>query len=146
MKRLLYITLSMLVFLACKKDSMDAGIQSMGNFMSIQGKWYLSAIERTSIDNAQRTWEPAAAANVDTLMFRTDGVMLDSSGQPACCAPGKLIINGNLLEVKPQTALPPNPLCALVNCPSCSSWDIEYLDNEMIITPCNNNPRRKYVR
>ena len=143
MKRLLYIPFCIALLLSCKKDTMD--VLSAASFQTIQGKWYLTAIEKNAIDGRTNFWEPIDPAKADTLIFRSDGVILETDGKPACCAPGTLIINGSVKAVKPETALPANPLCTLVNCGNCPSWDIQMSDREMIIKPCNN-PKLKYVR
>lgn len=144
MKRLLYIPFAIAVLLACKKDSMDA-VNSAALFTSIEGKWYLSAIERKSIAGTINNWEPVKPNQADTLIFRSDGVILQTDGKPACCAPGSLIINGNLMVVKPQTALPANLVCASVNCVNCPTWEIFMSGNEIIVNSCNS-PRLKFVR
>ncbi|MCF2488496.1 hypothetical protein [Dyadobacter sp. CY347] len=115
------------------------------DLVSVQGKWILTAVEKNAIDGTKNVWEAIVPGKADTLIFRSDGVILDTDGKPRCCAPGTLIINGNVMPVKPQVALPPNPLCAVVNCISCPSWEIELSGSEMIVTPCNNQ-RLKYVR
>lgn len=143
MKRLLYIPFCIMLMLSCKKDSMDT--LSAADFLSIQGKWYLSATEKNAINGTKNVWEPIEPSKADTLVFRSDGIILDPDGKPACCAPGILIINGVVMDVKPQIALPANPLCALVNCGNCPSWEIQLSGSEMIVKPCNN-PRLKFVR
>ena len=143
MKRLLYIPFFIALLIACKKDSMD--VYNSASFTTIEGKWYLAAIEKKPINGGTNAWEPIKPNQADTLIFRADGVILQTDGKPACCAPGSLIINGNLLDVKPQTALAPNPICASVNCINCTTWEIFMSGNEMIINPCNF-PRTKYVR
>ncbi|MCE7066813.1 hypothetical protein [Dyadobacter sp. CY326] len=144
MKRLLYIPLCIALLLSCtEKEDMSA--MTAYAFETIQGKWYLTAVEKNSIDGTKNIWEQVAAGKADTLVFRADGVVLDASGKPACCVPGAFIINGNLMEVRPQTAVPANPLCASVNCVNCPSWDIQLNGNEMIMTQCNK-PRLKFIR
>ncbi|MCF2516904.1 hypothetical protein [Dyadobacter sp. CY351] len=143
MKQLLYIPFCIALLLSCKKDTMEA--MNAPELLSVQGKWYLTAVEKNAIDGRNKVWEPIDLAKADTLIFRSDGVMLDTDGKPRCCAPGMLIINDQVMPVKPQVALPPNPLCVLVNCVNCPSWDIELSGPEMIVTPCNNQ-RLKYVR
>jgi hypothetical protein len=143
MKQLLYIPLFLVLLLSCKKDSID-GATSFADFLTIQGSWHLIEIERTSLDN-KNVWESVSATKADTLIFRTDGVILNTDGTPACCAPKSLIINNQLMDIKPQQALPANPLCAAVNCVNCPTWELSLSDDQLIVSSCNNL-RRKYVR
>jgi hypothetical protein len=142
MKRLLYIPLFFVLLLSCKKDSIDA--VNAADFRTIDGAWHLIEIEITSLDNKNK-WESVSSTKSDTLIFRGDGVILNPDGTTACCSPTSLTINGQLLDVKPQAALPPNPLCTLVNCVNCPTWVISLSDDQMIVTSCNN-PRKKYIR
>jgi hypothetical protein len=143
MKRLLYIPLVLVWLLSCKKER-DGDLSPALAFNSVSGIWHSIEVERSSLDN-KSTWEPVAAAKSDSLIFRTDGVVLNANGTPRCCAPATMIINGNLLDVKPQTALPNNPQCELLNCITCPTWEISLSDDQLIIGTCNS-PRMKYVR
>ncbi|CAG5069455.1 hypothetical protein DYBT9623_02191 [Dyadobacter sp. CECT 9623] len=143
MRRLLYITLFLSVLISCKKDSFDY-MPSMAEINSLGGKWYLTEVERVSIDN-KNVWEKVPAAATDTLMFRSDGVILYADGLPMCCSPKSLLINGRLIDIKPQFALPANDFCAKVNCAFCPLWELTVNQDEMIISSCNNF-RRKFVR
>ena len=143
MKRLLYIPLVLVWLLSCKKDSFDDMSPNLA-FTTVSGPWHSIEIERSSLDN-KSTWEPIAASKSDTLIFRGDGVVLNANGTPRCCAPATMIINGNLLDVKPQTALPNNPQCELLNCITCPTWEVSLSDDQLIIGTCNS-PRVKYVR
>ncbi|MCE6991638.1 hypothetical protein [Dyadobacter sp. CY323] len=144
MKRLLYISLILTVLFACKNDSMDTLDNPAAFASTISGTWKLVAVERSSIDN-KNVWEPVPAAQADTLIFRGDGLILYGDGSPRCCAPKSLVINGNLMDIKPQTAIPANPLCARVNCVYCPSWDLSLTGNQLIISSCLGF-REKYVR
>jgi hypothetical protein len=142
MKRLLYFSLLITLLFACRKDGMEtmntAGVNSMA------GRWKLAEVERASINN-NNFWEPVTAAQADTLVFRADGVMLNPDGTPRCCAPKSLIINGSLMDIKPQTAIPANPACALVNCVYCPTWELTWTGDVLIISSCMS-ARAKYVR
>lgn len=143
MKRLLYIPVVLVCLLSCKKESDSDPMQFSAAFQSVAGTWHSVEIERSSLDN-KSVWGPIASEKSDTLIFRTDGVVLNADSTPRCCAPPTLIINGQLLDVKPQTALPNNPLCEL-NCITCPTWEISWNDDQMIISTCAS-PRIKYVR
>lgn len=143
MKRLLYIPLVLVWLLSCKKDSVG-DLSPNYAFSTVSGIWHSVEVERSSLDN-KSTWEPIEAAKSDSLIFRIDGVVLNADGTPRCCAPATMIINGNLLDVKPQTALPNNPQCELLNCITCPTWEISLSDDQLIIGTCNS-PRTKYVR
>ncbi|SDH04326.1 hypothetical protein SAMN04487996_12781 [Dyadobacter soli] len=143
MKRLLYIPLILVWLLSCKKDSFD-DLAPNAAFSGVTGVWHAIEIERSSLDN-KSTWEPIAAAKSDSLIFRGDGVVLNVDGTPRCCAPATMIINGQLVDVKPQTALPNNAQCEKLNCVTCPTWEISLSDDQLIIGTCNA-PRMKYVR
>jgi hypothetical protein len=145
MKRLLYLPLYFLVLLSCKKDNPD--VQSAAEYLSISsiaGSWKLAEVEKITIDK-QKVWEAVPAAQSVVMIFRNDGVILNEDGKPFCCAPTSLIINDHLAEIKPQSPIPANETCALVNCTNCPTWEIELKANEMIVTACNKT-RMKYVR
>lgn len=143
MKRLLYIPLVLVWLLSCKKER-NGDLYPALAFTSVSGIWHSIEIERSSLDN-KSTWEPIAASKSDSLIFRTDGVVLNVNGTPRCCAPATMIINGTLLDVKPQIALPNNPQCELLNCITCPTWEISLSDDQLIIGTCNS-ARVKYVR
>ena len=143
MKRLFYITLFLSILISCKKDSVG-DLASMADVNSLGGKWHLSEIEKASIDN-KNVWEAVAAGQSDTLVFRSDGVILQPDGLPMCCSPKSLLINGRLMDIKPQFPLPANGFCATVNCVFCPLWELTVSSNELIIASCNNT-RRKYIR
>ncbi|GGM80906.1 hypothetical protein GCM10010967_10910 [Dyadobacter beijingensis] len=113
-------------------------------FTTVSGLWHSIEIERSSLDN-KSSWEPIAATQSDSLIFRSDGVVLNANGTPRCCAPATMIINGALLDVKPLTALPSNPQCELLNCITCPTWEVSLSDDQLILNTCNS-PRVKYVR
>lgn len=143
MKRLLYIPLFLVCLLSCKEDNDSSPMQSM-TFQTMSGAWRSAEVEKSSLGNGS-TWEPIAAAQSDTLVFRSDGVILNANGKPRCCAPNTLTVNGRLYDVKPTSALPANADCELVNCVTCPTWEISWEGNQMIIGTCNS-PKTKYVR
>lgn len=143
MKKLLYIPLFIWCLIACNSQEMDSISMFADVAQSMSGAWRLDAVER-GMGN-QKSWEKVDSTRADTLTFRTDGVILDTKGLPRCCSPTSLVINGQLVEIKPSMAVPANPLCASVNCVSCATWDIQLSANEMIVAPCNMS-RLKYVR
>ncbi|WP_229214307.1 hypothetical protein [Dyadobacter flavalbus] len=147
MKRLLYLPLYFLVLLSCSKDSQE--VQSAAEFLnagsgSFAGSWKLTEKEKVTIDD-QKIWEPVSASQQYTMILRYDGVILNADGKPACCPPTSLIINDHLLDIKPQSPIPTNEACELVNCINCLTWEIEFTGNQMIVTACNS-PRMKFVR
>jgi len=129
--------------LSCKKDSVGDMLPNAA-FGDVSGVWHSIEVERSSLDN-KSSWEPIEAAKSDSLIFRGDGVVLNADGSPRCCAPATLIINGTLLDVKPQIALPNNPQCEKLNCITCPTWEVSMSDDQLIIGTCNA-PRMKYVR
>ncbi|TLV01198.1 hypothetical protein [Dyadobacter luticola] len=143
MKRLLYLPLFLTLFFACKKDSMDSAYDA-ANIQTIAGPWRLVEVEKTSLAN-QRFWEKVPANQSDTLVFRSDGVILNGDGTPRCCAPNSLLINGAIMEIKPQSAIPANPICFYVSCVNCPTWELTWTDDTLIISSCLSG-RTKYVR
>lgn len=133
-----------LVWLLSCKTERSGDLYPALAFTSVSGIWHSIEIERSSLDN-KSTWEPIAASKSDSLIFRADGVVLNANGTPRCCAPATMIINGTLLDVKPQIALPNNPQCELLNCITCPTWEISLSDDQLIIGTCNS-ARVKYVR
>lgn len=142
MKRLLYFPLFITLLLSCKKDSMDT--YNSANVQSIAGSWRLVEVEKASIDN-KNVWQPVPASQSDTLVFRADGVILNPDGTPRCCPPKSLVINGTLRDIQPQMAIPANPVCALVNCVYCPTWELFWTEDVLIISSCLGS-RTKYVR
>jgi hypothetical protein len=140
MKNLIFLLSLLFVLTNCKKDDPE----SQANMANIAGQWQLEAYETTQ--NGKKTWSPAEPTQPQLLTFRADGVILDNSGLPLCCSPTSLKINGALFEVKPALPLEPNPLCALVNCAFCATWEIQQQGNEIIIEGCNTSTRTKYVK
>lgn len=143
MKSILYISISLIVLIACKKDDTDTLFADYA-ITPITGSWRLIEVEK-GLATGQTSWAPVAAGQSDTLSFRYDGVVLDGGGEPICCGPNTLIINGVVRPVKPQQPLAPNPACALINCVGCTTWELQFAGNELIITSCNGQ-RMKYVR
>lgn len=141
MKRYLYILLIPFLLLNCKKEKEPAPA-----IKEIVGRWRLDAVEKTV--NGQKVWEKVSSDSPSYLTFRFDGVILDGKGLPWCCSPETLIVNGTSFKIKPKAKVPTNPQCALIDCVSCSSWDLEQKENELIITlACQSlNYRHRYLR
>ncbi len=131
----------LLVLLAwsCKKSE---DLLYSGNFSNLQGKWELVATESGALSGA--SWYPVSSGQVQFIYFRSDGVLTDSAGLPACCSPKAYIINNKLFDLNPDF-LPDNPACKSIKCAICQYYDIQISGNEMIVTPCNEG-RKKYVR
>lgn len=142
MKRLLLILILPLLFLECKKNDLE----TEPAVKSIAGKWQLVAYEKTV--DGEKVWEnvdPDSQKNF--TIFRGDGVILDSKGLPACCAPMKYFLNGNLFEIKTVVDHTLNSSCNFVDCIGCEYWNIEQKEDEMIITLCDTVPiKTKYIR
>lgn len=126
--------------MSCKKDS-DVLLQP--NFVSIAGTWRLAEIEKGSF--GQKYWEAANASSSDNIIFLQDGAILDSDSLLLCCSPTSLLINNQLLEIKPDKSLAANPICAFVNCVSCPTWEVQWKNDELIISYCDGT-REKYKR
>ncbi|WP_221393325.1 hypothetical protein [Dyadobacter sp. NIV53] len=113
------------------------------SFSSVAGTWRLIEIEKGGF--GQKIWEVAAVNSAKNLVFREDGAILDSRNLSVCCGPTSLLINGDFFEIKPALAIAVNPLCAVVNCTSCPTWEIEWNKNQLIISYCDGT-REKYAR
>jgi hypothetical protein len=142
MKKLTSLILFLTLLVSCKED--DASMEPSAFFAPVSGQWFLKEVEVFTVDN-KSSWEKVAANLADTITFRYDGVLLQTDGQPTCCPPKSLTVNGQLVDIVPQTSLAYNPECALVNCVYCPLWELTITGNEMIVKSCINS-RRKYVR
>jgi hypothetical protein len=141
MKQILFLLAFSVMLLNCKKDRNDPSPEVAG----IVGRWQLTEIEKT--ENGQKTWLSAVYYDQPTyLNFRNDGVLLDGKELPYCCAPDSLNVNGVPFKVVPKADLPVNPTCALVDCATCPTWNIQQNGDEMIVESCATFPRHKYVR
>ncbi|CAG4993786.1 hypothetical protein DYBT9275_01234 [Dyadobacter sp. CECT 9275] len=141
MKSVLHISLLLLLVLGCKKDDADGPVNSFAT--GLEGRWKLVETEKGVVGN--QGWVAVPGEQADYLIFRSDGVLIDSTGLPACCSPIAFIINQKLFEIKPQAPLAANPACSSRNCVLCPTWDIQYSGNELVVSYCDS-PRRKYVR
>jgi hypothetical protein len=125
----------------CTSDNMN--LYAEAAIQSISGKWKLVAEEQGII--GQVFWSSVKADSTENISFRADGVLFNSQGLPACCAPSSLTINGSFFEINPKDPLIGNKNCASVSCNNCKNWDILFTGNEIVITSCGN-ARKKYVR
>lgn len=141
MLRQLSILLFLFLTLSCQKDSMDVPSDALAE--SVAGVWHLSEKEAGSF--GKKYWEDAKATPKDHRIILGNGSVLDTDSLSVCCAPTSLLINKNLIEVKPNPSLTVNPLCALIECVSCPTWDLEWTGNQLIITYCDGT-RLKYLR
>jgi hypothetical protein len=140
MKKLLFILIIPFVLVACKKDDPDPE----QGIISLVGSWKHTAYG--NVVNGETVWVPIEI-EPRQISFRFDGLILDSMGLPACCAPKAYYVNGELFEVKPKAKVPINEQCAFVNCISCDTWSIEQTGNELILSYCAPvTTKSKYVR
>jgi len=110
---------------------------------SVAGLWHLSEKEAGSF--GKKYWIDAQATSKDSRIILRDGSILGEDSLTVCCAPTSLFINKRLIEVKPNPTLTTNPLCTLIECISCPTWDLEWAGNQLIITYCDGT-RLKYLR
>jgi len=137
------VILSAILF-GCKKSNPSSHDPDPAIKM-IVGKWKRVAYEKTV--NGKKTWEEVDKdSQYNFMIFRYDGVILDSNGLPSCCAPAQYYVNGVVFKVVPKSEVPVNPSCAFVDCVGCASWNIEQTGNELILELCLNFPRSKFVR
>ena len=140
MLRQVYILFFLFLIQSCKSE--DAGVMD-ADFVSVSGTWRLIEIEKGSF--GQKFWEATGNKPAKNLIFREDGAILDSDSLAVCCGPTSLLINGQFFEIKPQQTVVVNPICAVVNCTSCPTWEITWNGNQMIITYCDGS-REKYTK
>jgi len=140
MSRQVYILFFLFLIQSCKSE--DAGVMS-ADFVLVSGTWRLIEIEKGSF--GQKFWEASTIKPAKNLIFRQDGAILDSDSLAVCCGPTSLLINSQFFEIKPQQTVVVNPICAVVNCTSCPTWEITWNGNQMIITYCDGS-REKYTR
>lgn len=140
MKQLSFTLLMLFFLVACKEDSPKPEPAIQG----IVGTWKHIAYER--VVDGEKKWVPVDGEPY-YMTFRSDGLILNAAGLPACCAPNAYYVNGELFQVTPKTTPPVNPQCALVDCVGCETWNIEQTANELIVTLCEPvATRSKYVR
>jgi hypothetical protein len=116
---------------------------SMVDTESVAGTWHLSEKEMGSF--GKKYWIDAQGTSKDIRVILPDGSILDADSLMICCAPTSLLINKRLVELKPNPSLTVNPLCALMECVSCPTWDLEWAGNQLVITYCDGT-RLKYLR
>lgn len=141
MLRQLSILLILLLVLSCKEDSADV---SPDMYMdSVSGQWNLFQQEKGTY--GKKYWENVQATSKDHLIILDKGNIVGLDSMAICCAPNFLQINKTLVEIKANPQVTLNPQCALVQCASCSTWDLELVKNTLIITYCDGT-RLKYIR
>lgn len=138
MNRILFSLIFIFILIACKRDDIDP----LAVIEPIEGAWKLVAIEK--MENGMHSWESVTAATSNIINFRYDGVILDPYGNGSCCAPKKLVINGESFDIKPKIALD-YAHCAAVHCGFCAYWKIDQKGNELILTSCET-ARMKYLK
>lgn len=141
MKGLLYIALIFTGVFGCKSE--DANVKLPPSVAELGGPWKLIAEEQGFV--GQSAWVDVKQDSAYNIIFRSDGLLLNAKGLPACCAPTSLTINGIFFEIKPSGQLAPNPECTSVKCTNCPLWDIQIAGSEMTITKCKD-VKRKYLR
>ncbi|MCF0075736.1 hypothetical protein LZD49_35020 [Dyadobacter sp. CY261] len=139
MKTPLFSIILLFVLVACEKDSPKPDPE----IKTIVGKWKHTAYEKNV--NGSNIWVPIDG-EPNYIVFRYDGVILDSNGCPNC-APKSYYVNGKLFEVIPKEAISISSQCPIVDCIGCATWDIDQSDNELIVTLCEpSNTKSKYIR
>jgi hypothetical protein len=140
MKKLLLALIIPFVLVNCKKDDPEPAPE----ISALVYTWKHTAYEH--VVNGEKVWVPIEI-EPRYISFRFDGLILDSKGLPACCAPRTYYVNGVLFEVKPKATVPVNEQCALVDCIECATWNIEQTGNELILSYCEPvTTRSKYIR
>jgi hypothetical protein len=135
MKKLILVLFLVGLF-GCKEKQL-----SPEELQPLVGKWRLSAVQPTG-----KNWEYVTQSGQYQFEIRYDGVILDANGLPACCAPKSLKVNGKLFTIEPKESLPNNPLCALVSCAACETWDIDLQNDTLIVSYCEGSGRNRFVR
>ncbi len=141
MLRQLFNFLFLLLLFSCKKEAIDVPVNDYMH--SISGQWNLSQREKGTY--GKKYWEDARATSKDHLIFLESGTIVDLDSLPVCCQPNYLQINKVTIEIKPSPQVAPNPVCALVQCIGCTTWDLEWAKNMLIITYCDGT-RLKYIK
>lgn len=138
MKYLLYLLL-FLSMAQCRDKNVTPEI-----LQPLVAKWRLVAYER--VENGKKVWKEVDSQSPSFVSFRFDGVVLDSKNLPLCCPPTTLNINGKGFEIIPKLAIPENPVCALVDCIGCATWEITLTGDTFILGDCAITLKREYVR
>ena len=74
-----------------------------------------------------------SVAGESDVSFRHDGVILNSSGLPNCCAPKAYQVNGEWFVVNKDTAKEVSEQCGPVDCMGCPTWNILETNDELIV-------------
>lgn len=137
MKKISIAILAMLAMAACKKDKTDP----IPEVASIVSKWRPVSYIRAGGDTVSLVGQ-----DVNLLIFRFDGVMLNEKGYKPCCSPDSYMLNGKRFEVKPQAPVEEDPSCIFVDCIKCEDLKMTLLsDDELLIDYCLGTST-KYVR
>ena len=110
----------------------------------IAGTWRLIETEKGGF--GQKFWETTSAKTSDSRIIRNDGVILDSDSLQVCCAPNSLLINGQFFKIPTDSTIRKNPLCAVIQCLGCDTWEIEWKKNDQLIITYCDGARFKYAR
>lgn len=137
MKNILLLILFIACF-SCKDKYLTPEI-----VQPLVGKWRVVAVEPVG----KNEWQYVTQNREYEFEIRYDGVVLWPNGLPACCAPNKLNINGKTFKIEPQSRLPENPQCSLVNCVYCETWYMDLQDDVLTIRYCNGGVgRARYTK
>lgn len=138
MKNVVWIFFLVLGIFSCKEKQLTPE-----KIQPWVGRWKLNAIEPAG---DVKKWEPVASKDGYVFEIRYDGVILDASSLPACCAPKYLVYQGKKFTIEPKEKLAPNPTCALVLCLACDTWYLELENDQLITNLCNLGGRNRYTR
>ena len=137
MKNVVWVFFLVLGVFSCKEKQLTPE-----EIQPLVGKWRVTAIERAD----KKEWEYVTQSGQHQFEIRYDGVVLDSKGLSTCCGPLYLTINGKKFSIVPKETVPDNPICALINCVYCETWNMDLQDNVLTISYCNGLARVRYVK
>ncbi len=134
---ILLLIFSASVFLGCEKREL-----SSEEIRPLVGRWNLEAVESNETTNE---WKPIIAEQSDAFQIRYDGVILNEEGLGICCSPKSLTFNQRVFVIRQKEAIPPNPLCSLVDCAVCETWNFDLKNDTLIVSFCLGG-RSRFVK
>ncbi|GHB54791.1 hypothetical protein [Persicitalea jodogahamensis] len=100
----------------------------------LEGKWEQTGHQTTQ--DGKEVWVADTTNGKVSLTFRADGVPLDENGEGLCCSPQNFLLNGKLYPIEPKSPVKPADYCALVNCASCGTVELQATENTLLWISC----------
>lgn len=140
MRLLLSFAMLAVFCIGCEKETPRL---SSPRFKPLVGNWKLTEILVTN--GQDKSWQPVLYHHENDIDFQPTGVIMDYKGEPVCCHPRELVLNGSIELVNYPAQALKNSDCS-ISCLQCQVWTITHTEDEMIVTGCLTTDVRKYKR